>query len=195
MMMIKTKYKCDAYCEKTFKDVAYCLSNKQIYPSLCVSSCLVTEINIQFVCKINHPKDLRYCQARCQKNTPEENNQVFGNECGCPRIYGPVCGDNGTSFFNDCFRICAQVNKKKMDCAYCENEENKDECVSACQKGYQGYCNAPEFEFFDTSFAPVCGSDNNTYANDGLRSLAEVELAQEGACTENKHLASKSETF
>ena len=117
-----------------------------------------------------------------------------GGECqrrplGCPDVFDPVCGCNGTTYGNDCEREAAGVclehdgpcRDGQRDCA-----DNGDcargqfcECAGAC--GSEGVCE-PRPEACIRIFDPVCGCDGNTYANDCLRERAGTCLVDEGPC-------------
>lgn len=172
---------CNDYCLTEFKDTAYCLSNRRIYPSVCSATCSESELNILFVCKLNKNQDLRACQARCARSNIGETDKLF-NQCDCPRIYNPICAENEETFFNDCFRICNRQNRKSQDCDFCDDNEDKEGCLQRCSDNSLGYCDAPEFELENMSYDPVCGSDGNIYANEGLMKLAEIEIGEEGSC-------------
>jgi hypothetical protein len=79
--------------------------------------------------------------------------------CYCHRIYRPVCGEDGTTYPNECVAQCAGVAVAAG--GRCEGIEG---CV--CPQVYE----------------PVCGVNGTEYSNECFASCAGVLIAYEGEC-------------
>ena len=80
------------------------------------------------------------------------------SRCLCPeRIYRPICGLNGKTYFNHCQLTCDRV---KID--------HRGPCVK---------CKCPGIA------EPVCGQDGKTYSNSCEASCANTLVIYEGRCS------------
>ena len=113
------------------------LDQKLLYKLLC-KTCLDTQVEGIFW------GDLCICLS-------------IAEECHekCPQSYDPICGEDGTTYSNQCnLQYQACVHKTQISVRHqgeCQiQEENTAEYCGACTKEYK----------------PICGSDNVTYVNE-----------------------------
>ena len=154
-------YFCSAYCEAFFREHAICYSNGNIYPNHCAASCVSPNLVPQFVCPLTESTDLHLCSLRCATNSAAALNRVFMHgKCNCPRVYSPVCGTNGFTFFNDCFRVCNKINTNHL---------------GPCDEVTRCPFNVPH------TYEPVCAA-GKTYANAAIAGCAGNHTFTQGAC-------------
>lgn len=105
----------------------------------------------------------------------------------CPLIYDPVCGCDGETYSNDCFRQMAQV-AKDHDGACSNACLNNSDCSPSdyCAKA-QGDCGGigtcePRPLACPDIFDPVCGCNGMTYSNGCDAQAAGVNVIHDGQC-------------
>ena len=108
---------------------------------------------------------------------------------GCPDVWAPVCGCDGTTFSNECYAalagmsvdyegICEPEPVSCRDNTSCLPEEYCSfvNCALAT-----GVCNVRPTGCFDV-YDPVCGCDSQTYSNECYAAFAGVSVAFAGVC-------------
>ena len=99
-------------------------------------------------------------------------------EIGCPDVWDPVCGVDGTTYGNAC-----EARANHVEIAYA-GECRDDGCTGDRQCPVGELCLDGVCEGVDCPaiYAPVCGVDGNTYGNACSARLAHVEVAYDGEC-------------
>jgi hypothetical protein len=128
---------------------------------------------------------------------PDERSALLAT-CASPPE-GPVCGCDGRSFANDCYRRLEEVSSfstegrcpSRLSClatADCAVDEFCDFPGGRCNdsQGSNGTCHpggpvAPVLQC-DPDSGPVCGCDGKTYVSECARHRAGVSQARGGPC-------------
>jgi len=126
-----------------------------------------------------------------------------GGGCDCStEPTAEVCGEDGTTYRNECELDCAQVGKAydgpcdADPCARCpdtsdpvcgrDGQTYRNACLLECQGvelAHQGACSeAPDCDSCPSQEQPVCGQDGRTYRNECVLLCMQVPKAHDGAC-------------
>ena len=115
----------------------------------------------------------------------------------CPKEIKPVCGQNGVTYINDCFRKVASCKGKKNiplshlgECDICKKKKCSLHSKCFVDNHGKAKCKCPDERNCPHITDAVCGTDGKTYLNECVmkaRSCKKnflVEKAKDGACGE-----------
>ncbi len=104
----------------------------------------------------------------------------------CAANYDPVCGCDGETYSNPCYAKAAGVNVESQGvcpqtCRVDSECDQNELCLKENCADIEGEC-VDRPQACVQIFAPVCGCDQNTYANACLALAAGVNVASDGPC-------------
>ena len=141
------------------------------------------------------PKDLQCAKGQYCKHRPGtcDDASAYGT-CQptpqlCPLYLKPVCGCDGETYGNECEMAAAGVSLDHDGPCTVPCIIGGDPCpdgmacdpLPGCLKSLAGECKAMP-KTCPRLWAPVCGCDGKTYANDCKRQQAGVSAAYDGVC-------------
>ena len=167
-----------------------CGCDGQTYGNACDAAAAGMNVNYEGQCQVGQCSSNADCAEGkyCRKDSCDAANGRCEErpQGGCPEIYHPVCGCDGTTYGNECEAASAGVNIA-----------HEGECSRSC--GSNDDCTASEYCFFDNCAAdaglcserpqgcpdvwhPVCGCDGTTYGNSCEAATVGVSVDYEGEC-------------
>merc|ERR1712002_631937 len=127
----------------------------------------------------NSDLDVAY-EGECKK--VKVNTEVCLSTCETSFELDPVCGNDGTTYANpgtfQCQKKCINGDLQIAYMGECQTKKSMEDCLGQCAA--------------IAIFAPVCGTDGNTYTNIGELNChkkcgnSELDVAHEGSCKEKR---------
>lgn len=184
-------------CPRVFDPVCGC--DGRTYPNACEAAASGVSVAHRGECAppVCHTDETcpegSFCEFR---ECPSDATVALAGQCvpkpdACPEIFRPVCGCDGVTYDNDCFRRAAGVTKAhdgpceepparcrdNADCAdaslFCAKP------TGACEEG--GACKERP-RICPLVVDPVCGCDGTTYGNACEAAAAGVSVAHDARC-------------
>ncbi|MFZ4734855.1 MAG: Kazal-type serine protease inhibitor domain-containing protein [Bradymonadia bacterium] len=148
------------------------------------------------------------CEAECAAVPVAYDGECRNEGCICPAVVAPVCGEDGRTYGNACEAACVMVpvayDGECQGAGACPDPndprvsyvgDSPEQCAAIdflCAEGAEYFfsdcgcgCILPppvEECICPRIFAPVCGENGQTYANECLAACVRVAVAYDGEC-------------